>query len=475
MNAVSSLSRSSSLTRSISLNSSHDWEGWIGVQEPDAELPEPDYSHVEEASPPLKPVKDSHAPRTDVTAEEFVLQALGLSFSMAEGDPTKRITGVHGSASVAGVHECDELVAINGVDVSGDDVNGFDCIEMCKQAARESSHVTLVIRDFVTMREKEVEVETSESCPAMRLVRERFASPRSSSSRRNTPSKSDLPYMDSDRDLYGSSSTNSSELPPADRPLDGDQDSPGGFTWTFPTVWSWKFAMLVGLSGMLTVLVCSLLDSKLVVEFIATIDRLEGWLQNIPLCSCTYYIRGSTVSVPLCRACKPKVLRYLDFDSNVGVALERRRLCDVRPFWLMGKCHRSTETVKYLGTFATYDECEAACLSYNVGKSKCRSVTYHLRSYRERKFRQTCFAVVHSGWAKVRQFGVCTGRVFGPLLQLQRMLQWCRHQLNKRILLGWWYDGQPWEVGMTLVLVIFGLSGVRRTPSVHLTEEELDL
>lgn len=77
--------------------------------------------------------------------------------------------------------------------------------------------------------------------------------------------------------------------------------------------------------------------------------------------------------------------------------------------------------------------------------TSCSSVSSDLsQSYHDRKFRQTCFAVLHSvslsslpssrsswrqGWAKVRQFGVCTGRVFGPLLQLQRMLQWCRHQV----------------------------------------------
>lgn len=275
MNAVSSLSRSSSLTRSISLTSTHDWEGWIGVQD-DNELPEPDSLHLEEASPPLKPIKDSHAPRTDVAAEEFVLHSIGISLSMCEGDPTKRITAVYGSASVAGVHECDELLAINGTDVSSSEVNGFDCIEMCRQAARESSHVELVIRDFVTMQERQVEVETSESCPAMRLVRERFASPRPPvGSRRSTPSKSDLPYLDKDCDLYGSSSTNSSEHPAAERSSEADPQPLGGFTWKFPTIWSWKFALLVVISSVLTVLVCSLLDSKLMVEFIATIDRLE--------------------------------------------------------------------------------------------------------------------------------------------------------------------------------------------------------
>jgi hypothetical protein len=41
----------------------------------------------------------------------------------------------------------------------------------------------------------------------------------------------------------------------------------------------------------------------------------------------------------------------------------------------------------------------------------------------ERKFRQTCFALTHTGWNKVREYGVTSGRVLGPLSHLQRYTQ----------------------------------------------------
>jgi len=68
----------------------------------------------------------------------------------------------------------------------------------------------------------------------------------------------------------------------------------------------------------------------------------------------TYWIRGSIVTVPVCRVCKPKVLRYHNYNNNAvmplnsnnAVPLTQKRhkaLCDMRPGWLNGKCTRSTE------------------------------------------------------------------------------------------------------------------------------------
>jgi hypothetical protein len=62
----------------------------------------------------------------------------------------------------------------------------------------------------------------------------------------------------------------------------------------------------------------------------------------------------------------------------------------------MGKCRRSTDTIKYLGSFGSYEECEAACLSYNVGRDRCRSLIYYAKTHKDRKARQTCFALTHT-------------------------------------------------------------------------------
>ena len=114
-------------------------------------------------SPPLQPVRDFHTPRTDITKETFTLAAVGIVISMTEGDPAKTITEVQGGASIAGVRECDELVAIDGVDVSGEEVTGFDCVEICQQVLREGgrSVVTLGIRDFCSMHVNSVDVDVS--------------------------------------------------------------------------------------------------------------------------------------------------------------------------------------------------------------------------------------------------------------------------------------------------------------------------
>lgn len=41
-----------------------------------------------------------------------------------------------------------------------------------------------------------------------------------------------------------------------------------------------------------------------------------------------------------------------------------------------------------------------------------------------------------------------------------------RQELRRRVLLNWWDTGSPMEVALTMVLVIFGLSGIRRTPAL---------
>ena len=173
----------------------------------------------------------------------------------------------------------------------------------------------------------------------------------------------------------------------------------GSYTWSVPSVRVWKFVLL----GLLLAVgagfyVREVGKEELLTRLISSIDWLEGVVQTLPLCPCTYWIRGSIVTVPLCRVCKPKVLRYHNYNNNAGLSLERRGkgLCDLRPAWMMGKCRRSTETTKYLGTFGTYEECEAACLSYNVGRDRCRTLTYYGKTFPDRKFRQTCFALTHT-------------------------------------------------------------------------------
>ena len=242
--------------------------------------------------------------------------------------------------------------------------------------------------------------------------------------------------------------------------------------------WTWSvpgrgFGQFVGVL-LLVVLgaglyVQSVGKEETLLRMIGAIDWLEAGVQQLPLCPCTYWIRGSIVTVPLCRVCKQKVLRYHNYNNVAGMAGSDKRgkgVCDLRPAWLMGKCTGSTDSTKYLGTFGSYEECEAACLSYNVGRDRCRALTYFGKTYKHIKFRQTCFALTHTGWSKVREFGVTTGRVLGPLSHLQRGLQFLKQELRRRLLVNWWDTGSPGEVLLTVVLFVFGLSGIRRTTTV---------
>ena len=421
------------------------------VGEGDAEDKEGEES---ELSPPLRPIRDFHAPRTSLTKEEFTLAAVGITISVTDGDPAKTVSAVKGGASVAGVHVCDELVAINGVDVSLATVNGFDCIEVCQQAVREGgrSSVSLGVRDFCSMKLKQVEVEVAGGCPAMRLLRERnsplcksslpptpakqMPTPRTSQSPRVIPEISLYHNANGDGGRYGSrpSSLNTEDweddvimhkttrggamprthsrdrmLPDSMPPTpEADAESMGwgaggggggGYTWSVPSAHFWKLVAVVVVVAVAAAVYLRDLDKEeLLTRLISSIDWLEGVVQTLPLCPCTYWIRGSIVTVPLCRVCKPKVLRYHNYNNNAGLSLEKRGkgLCDLRPAWMMGKCRRSTETTKYLGTFGTYEECEAACLSYNVGRVRCRTLTYYGKAFPDRKFRQTCFALTHT-------------------------------------------------------------------------------
>ena len=112
-------------------------------------------------------------------------------------------------------------------------------------------------------------------------------------------------------------------------------------------------------------------------------------------------IRGGTYPIPFCRACKPHVLKFTDHSSSLGVGGFRSDLCDGRPAILRGACKGSTETIKYLGKFDTLDECEAACLEYSMGSTRCRSFTYHFAAYKDKRFRHTCFGVTNPKWLKV--------------------------------------------------------------------------
>ena len=47
-----------------------------------------------------------------------------------------------------------------------------------------------------------------------------------------------------------------------------------------------------------------------------------------------------------------------------------------------------------------------------------------------------------------------------------RGLQYVKQELRRRVLLNWWDTGSAAEVATTMVLVIFGLSGIRRTPAL---------
>lgn len=44
---------------------------------------------------------------------------------------------------------------------------------------------------------------------------------------------------------------------------------------------------------------------------------------------------------------------------------------------MLGSCDKSTDTIKYLGKFDTLDDCEAACLSYQVLRNSCVLVCLH--------------------------------------------------------------------------------------------------
>lgn len=70
-----------------------------------------DKEEESEFSPPLKPIKGFHAPRTSLTKEEFTLAAVGITISVTDGDPAKTVSAVKGGASVAGVQVCDEVRA----------------------------------------------------------------------------------------------------------------------------------------------------------------------------------------------------------------------------------------------------------------------------------------------------------------------------------------------------------------------------
>lgn len=502
---------SSQLLKSIvnGLSKMDDIYGASPTAAPNGETQEP--AHESAFSPPLRPVKDFHAPRTDLTKEEFTLAAVGITISMTDGDPSKIVSAVQGGASVVGVCECDELVSINGEDVSSQEVNGFDCVELCQQAVREGgrSTVHLGVRDFCSMQLKLVEVEVSGGCPAIRHLRQRQSPALLRNSEPPSPSRlqttspmrlpsgssyfshanlDDRPYgsrpsshhsEDWDDDVILHSTPRGGTLQRTHSPrsmsagmttmpeVDGEY---AGWTWSVPSMFFWKIVGFIVLVGLGVVMYVRSVGGKeeVLTRLISSIDWLEAILQTLPLCPCTYWIRGSIVTVPLCRVCKPKVLRYHNYINNAALSIEKRAkgLCDLRPGWLMGKCRRSTDTTKYLGTFGTYEECEAACVSYNVGRDRCRALMYYSKTFKDRKFRQTCFALTHTGWNKVRELGVTTGRVLGPLSHLQRGLQYVRQELRRRVLLNWWDTGSPMEVALTMVLVIFGLSGIRRTPAL---------
>ena len=140
--------------------------------------------------------------------------------------------------------------------------------------------------------------------------------------------------------------------------------------------------------------------------------------------------------------------------------------------YLRGTCKGSTETIKYLGKFDSLDECEAACLSYSVGRTRCRSFTYHFAAYKDKRFRHTCFGVTNPKWLKTREHAVSSGRVFGPLARVQRVVQWLLRKASTRVIKGWWQEGRPWDVLLAVCCVLFGLSGVRRPPTTHLPHSE---
>mmetsp|Transcript_8511 Transcript_8511/g.19664 ORF Transcript_8511/g.19664 Transcript_8511/m.19664 type:complete len:169 (-) Transcript_8511:26-532(-) len=155
-------------------------------------------------------------------------------------------------------------------------------------------------------------------------------------------------------------------------------------------------------------------------SLLGSLAALERQLETMQLCSSNSpWTLASYFMFPICRSRKPQVWRY---EGKGGLPDKRRALCDLRPSWLFGKCRKSTATEKYLGHFGTADECEAACLSYSVGHSRCRAVTYHYDSHRDRKLRRSCFSITDLSLMKRRDPSACTGRVFGPVESLLRSL-----------------------------------------------------
>eukprot|EP00961_Rhodomonas_salina_P276622 3737641-Rhodomonas_salina.1 len=45
-------------------------------------------------------------------------------------------------------------------------VNSYECVEICNRAARHGSVVKLLVRDFITMKLKDVDVVVGDACPA---------------------------------------------------------------------------------------------------------------------------------------------------------------------------------------------------------------------------------------------------------------------------------------------------------------------
>eukprot|EP00287_Rhodomonas_sp_CCMP768_P006289 CAMPEP_0196727218 /NCGR_PEP_ID=MMETSP1091-20130531/8259_1 /TAXON_ID=302021 /ORGANISM="Rhodomonas sp., Strain CCMP768" /LENGTH=221 /DNA_ID=CAMNT_0042069769 /DNA_START=294 /DNA_END=956 /DNA_ORIENTATION=+ len=170
------------LDRAATVASVLSWSDWVGEEDEDCPSNRPfSGTYTDDAlqegitgeSPPIRAIDPGHVPRTDVTAEEFVLTKIGVTCMMDEHDWAKRVSLVQMPGSAAGIQECDEIVAINGVDVSEQSVNAYECVEICNQAARLGPTVKLLVRDFITMKLKDVNVNVSDGCPAKKLARER--------------------------------------------------------------------------------------------------------------------------------------------------------------------------------------------------------------------------------------------------------------------------------------------------------------
>jgi hypothetical protein len=90
---------------------------------------------------------------------------------------------------------------------------------------------------------------------------------------------------------------------------EGESDGEGvGWTWSVPGQEFWRVTgLLLVLALGVMAYVRSVGEEEVLVRVISAIDSLEACVQTLPLCPCTYWIRGSIVTVPLCRVCKPKV------------------------------------------------------------------------------------------------------------------------------------------------------------------------